>query len=215
MSVTVVSCVYGDHTRFVRPWWDAVKRLDPQPDSVRLMRDGSCLWQHPQAFYLQRAIMGSNTDWVVIADIDDQLHPDALIGIQNVTADVWQMGFQRSDGETYIPPTLTADEILALDRNVLVGSSAIRTQAFHAVGGFDDIALQDWGLWRKLARAGYTFESSGRTHFRYNRHPQARGATELTADVRAAHIAEMMNAEAAWETKRMADYYLESYAVPR
>lgn len=197
MSVTVVSCVYGDHVRFVNDWATAVEALKPAPAAVVVKGADPCLWRHPQAFYLQKAIEAADTDWVVIADIDDLLLPDALAGLDDVQADVWQLGFERSDGERYIPPTLTADQVLALDRNVLVGSSAIRTEAFHAVGGFPDIALQDWGLWRRLARAGMTFESSGRTHFRYMRHEDTRGMVELTTDARPAHLAEMMEAELA------------------
>jgi hypothetical protein len=198
--ITVVSCVYGDYERFVPAWDDAVRHLGPAPDCVLKWRDpynARLAWRHPQAFMLQAAISEVETDWVVIADIDDQLHPDALAGLEDVTADVWQLGFDRSDGERYIPPTLTAEQVLAMDRNVLVGSSAIRTESFHAVGGFPDIALQDWGLWRRMARAGMTFQSSGRTHFTYNRHDATRGAQELTSDARAAHLAEMMESELA------------------
>lgn len=199
MSVTVVSCVYGDYNRYLPTWGAAVRGLEPKPDATIVHTDWDvpCDWQHPQAFYLQKAIEKADTEWVVISDIDDLPHTDALAGLEDVQADVWQMGFDRSDGERYIPPTLTPEEVLAMDRNVLVGSSAIRTEAFHAVGGFPDIALQDWGLWRRLARAGYTFESSGRTHFRYMRHDQARGTVELTTDARAAHLTEMMESELA------------------
>ena len=195
-TVTVVSCCYGDYTRFVSAWNESVSALQRQPDARRVCVDnpdwdGWCPWRHPQAYLLQQAIEGAETDWVWILDIDDTALPDALDGIDDVQADVWQMGFVRSDGETYIPPTLTADEVLTAERNPFVGTSAIRTEAFHAAGGFQDVALQDWALWRALARNGATFESSGRAHFRYNRHPDTRGETELTIDRRPEHLAEM------------------------
>lgn len=208
MTVTVVTCGYGPrYASFFKPWWQAVQMLDPQPDAVIASVDGfvrasgptviqaPCEWRHPQAFYLNAAIRHAETDWVVIADLDDLLMPDALDGLEDVEADVWQMGFHRSDGEIYVVPQLTADEYLASSRNVFVGSSAIRREAFLAVGGFPDVALQDWALWRRLARAGATFQSSGRTHFHFMRHPQTRGSLELTLDVRAGHVAEMMEAE--------------------
>lgn len=198
VSVTVVSCVYGDYFRFLAPWSEAVRALAPGPDDVRIGGDpvgrSGCPWSHPQAFYLQQAIDRAETDWVVIADIDDLLMPDALAGLQDVRADVWQMGYE-TERASYVVPTLTNAEYLALDHNPYVGTSAIRTQAFREVGGFHDVALQDWELWRRMARAGYTFESSGRTHFHYMRHEATRGATELTMDARAGHLAEMMEAE--------------------
>lgn len=194
MSVTVVSCVYG--TRFwgfVERWWDAVEKLDPAPDDVRLVKGGECPWRHPQAYYLNQAIAESGTEWVWIVDIDDIAHPDALAGLDDVDADVWQMGFDRSDGETYVPPPLSNGEYLASPRNVYVAGSAIRVEAFRAVGGFRDVALQDWDLWRRLAVHGARFQSSGRTHFRYMRHALTRGATELTMDRRGEHLEEMLS----------------------
>lgn len=147
---------------------------------------------------MQRAIMAADTDWVLIADIDDVLHPDALEGIDTIAADVWQLGYVRSDAEEYLPPRLTPAELLAANKCVYVGSSAIRTDIFHDCGGYPDIALQDWGLWRRLARHGAVVEPSTRTHFTYMRHPETRGKTELTAAMRAEHLAEMMEAELAY-----------------
>lgn len=209
MSVTVVSCVYGPrYASFFRPWWNAVQALDPAPNRVILAGDGighpngpeiiqaECGWRYPQAFYLQQAIEAADTDWVWVIDIDDIPHRDGLAGLADVDEDVWQMGFHRSDGETYVPPQLTATEVLASEKNVFVAGSAFRREAFLAAGGFPDVALQDWAVWRRLARNDATFKSSGRTHFHYMRHPHTRGATELTADVRSSHLREMLDSEA-------------------
>lgn len=211
MTVAVVSCVYGaTHRRFIERWADAVRALHPAPDDLIVATDTyqnipgartiECFsdWKHPQAYYLQRAVTAADTDWVVVADIDDVLHPDALRGIDEVAADVWQFGFVRSDAEVYLPPRLTPAEFLSSDKNVYVGSSAIRTDIFHDCGGYPDVALQDWGLWRRLARHGAVVEPSIRTHFTYMRHPQTRGKTELTAAARAEHLAEMMETELAY-----------------
>lgn len=210
MSVTVVSCVYGQHyQRFIPRWAKAVAKLSPTPDAVIVASDAHldipgarvietyCHWRYPQAWYLQSAINAAATDWVWILDIDDLAFPDALLGLDHIAADVWQLGHERSDGELYCPPRMTPGEYLASDRNVYVAGSMVRTDIFREVGGFDDIALQDWGLWRKLSRAGATVEPSTRIHFGYMRHPYTRGATELTLDVREDHMAEMMEAELA------------------
>lgn len=210
MSVTVVSCAYGrTFQAFFPRWWEYVQKLDPAPDRVIVAANPGlpisgpdvvlsryCTWRHPQAYYLQKAIEMSDTDWVWQVDIDDCAMPDALAGLEKVESDVWQMGFIRSDGESYMPPQISGEEFLASERNVFVAGSAIRVEAFHAAGGFPDVALQDWALWRRLAANGATFESSGRTHFHYMRHRHTRGETELTIDVRQAHLAEMMASEA-------------------
>jgi hypothetical protein len=194
VTVTVVSCAYGvNHRMFIPRWQQAISNLRPAADDVIIVtdKDTACFWRHPQAFYLNTAIAAAETDWVWIADIDDLAFPDALAGLEDVDADVWQMGFKRSDGESYVPPQITNAEYLASEQNVYVGTSAIRVEAFRDVGGFRDVALQDWDIWRRLAVNGARFQSSGRTHFSYMLHRYSRGETELTLDRRPDHLAEM------------------------
>lgn len=207
-DVSVISCLYGDsHDQFIEEWFARIVLLVPEPHAVIIGTDRShglsavtvaeaeCTWKHPQAFHLQAALDLVETEWVWIHDIDDLAFPDALAGLDDVVADVWQMGYLRSDGETYLPPQLTAAEVLASDRNPFVAGSCVRVGKLREVGGFPDVALQDWALWRALARADATFEASGCVHFHYRRHPQTRGAVELTAGHRQEHMAEML----AWE----------------
>lgn len=205
MSVTVVSCVYGTtHWKFANRWRSAISRMDPYPDAIIVASDTTmrravtvnavCTWRHPQAFYLNKAIELARTEWVWICDIDDIAHPWALKGLDEVEADVWQMGYNRDSGESltiYLPPQLTNAEYLSSERNVYVAGSAIRVKAFREIGGFRDVALQDWDLWIRLAEAGASFESSGRTHFDYMRHPDARGEVDTTFGYREEHLAEM------------------------
>lgn len=208
VDVTIISCLYGDtHRQFVLDWSGGVKSLDPFPagitlvacDAPKLVLGGfvapPCDWKHPQSYYLQQALERVETEWVWIHDIDDIAYPDALKGIDRVAADVWQLGYRRSDGEVYTPPQRSPDEILNSDKNEFVAGSCIRTAKLREVGGFPDVALQDWALWRRLALAGASVESSDRVHFYYRRHPQARGEIELTLDHREADVREMLDAE--------------------
>lgn len=209
IDCTVISCLYGEsHDRFVADWADGVGRLSPAPAAVIVgtdrrhrtihgaqIRVGDCHWNYPQAFYLQTALDFVETEWVWIHDIDDVALPNALDGIDKVTADVWQLGYQRSDGEVYTPPQLAAEEVLTADRNLFVAGSCVRTSKLREVGGFPDCALQDWALWRRLALANATFESSDRIHFNYRRHEDARGEAELTLDRRDGDVREMLDLE--------------------
>lgn len=211
MSVTVITCAYGTrYGRFIPNWCETIAKLDPKPDKVIVATDemylcpgadivkvSDCPWEYPQAFYLSAAVAIARTEWVWIVDIDDYAMPDALQGLEDVDADVWQMGFKRSDGETYVVPQLSNTEYLASDRNVYTAGSAFRVKAFRDCGGFPDVALQDWALWRRMAANGARIVSSGRTHYHYMRHAYTRGETELTLDHRAAHLAEMEAALAA------------------
>lgn len=207
--VTIVSCFYGTtHDKFLYPWAASIRKMDPQPADVILATENGVRedpkhpvwsatiygvypeWKHLQAQLLNYAIERATTEWVWILDIDDQALPDALEGIQDVQADVWQMGYER-DGDPYAVPQLTGYEYLNQPGNPFTAGSAIRTDAFQHVGGFSDIAFQDWGLWRKLAMRGAIFQSSGRAHYVYNRHDQTRSAVELTNDNRSANLADM------------------------
>jgi hypothetical protein len=208
MTVTVISCLYGDsHDRFVAEWEGGISHLDPKPSAVIVATDhprkirqakvkiGACSWKHPQAFFLNHALRHVETDWVWIHDIDDYAFPDALKGLGDVHADVWQMGYERSDGAFYVPPHMNCSDLLACRRNPFVAGSCVRTDLLRSVGGFADLALQDWALWRALAREGATFQSSDRTHFYYRRHDQARGERELTVEHRGDDMEEMVE----WE----------------
>lgn len=200
MSVTVVSSLYGDRfRRFVPRWRAAIGALSPAADRVIVGSDSEieisgvkvvasfCHWRYPQAWHLQQAVMAAETEWVWIVDIDDVALPDGLAGLELVAADVLAVGYER-EGETYVPP---ADLDVMGDRNRIPAGSMIRTDVFRECGGFRDVALQDWALWRSLARAGATFAASDRAHYRYMRHPHTRGTTELTLNVRDEHMAEM------------------------
>lgn len=200
--VTIVSCLYGDtHRKFVYDWINSIRTLDTPPAEVIVACDrqhrvfefpevysfaGDAPWQYPQAFYLNQAILAANTEWVWILDIDDTAMSDALDGIDAVDADVWQMGYLRSDGVKHIPPA-TPDP----HRNVFTAGSAIRRDAFEESGGFRDVAFQDWDLWSRMLLFGAKFAASGRAHYRYRLHCDSRTEIELGEKNRAAHIEEM------------------------
>lgn len=211
MSVTVVSCLYGERgfDRMIGRWSEAVAAIDPAPDAVIVATDrlydipgaqvrvSDCEWRHPQAWYLTQAIAAAETGWVWIVDMDDQALPDGLDGLADIDADVWQLGYIRTDGVTHIPPQVTPAEYLAFPGNPYTAGSAIHTKAFNAAGGFPDVAFQDWALWRRMARAGMHFQSSKRPHYLYNQHPLSRTSVELGAATRAVHLAEMRESELA------------------
>lgn len=214
-DVSVISCIYGDtHDEFVARWSEGIRRLNPMPREVIVGSDrpraiawatviaaepSDRVWFHPQPYYLQQALDRVTSTWVWIHDIDDIAFEDALAGVAQTDADVLQCGYHRSDGEIYMPPEMTATELLEAETNPFVAGSCVRTEKLREVGGFPDVALQDWALWRRLALAGATFATSDWRRFRYMRHPATRGARELTVRDRDRHFAEMMALEEAVE----------------
>jgi hypothetical protein len=206
VDVTIISCLYGStHDDYLGDWLNAVETLNPAPSEViigtdryrhltsilEVFRRRQNRRSYPQAFHLNSALQEVRSEWVWIHDIDDLAFPDALDGIEQVDADVVQCGYERSDGEVYIPPALDTEEILALDHNPLVAGSFVRTDILLDAGGFPNVALQDWALWRRLARMGAVFVGGDRPRFKYMRHERTRGARELTLEKRSKHLAEM------------------------
>lgn len=205
IDATVISSLYGEtHDRYLLEWALALRALDPAParvivgsDRAReiprvLVVEADAGDRYPQPAFLNAALELAETEWIWQLDVDDVAYEDALDGLELVAGDVWQLGYTSSEGETYLPPQLTGPELLELDRNPFVAGSCVRTAKLRAVGGFPDVALQDWALWRELAIAGATFCSSSRSHFYYRRHAMTRGRTELTIDTRPGHLEEML-----------------------
>lgn len=178
-TVAVVSSIYGhDYDHFIDDWYRALGQLDRPADEIILHR-GQPDGPYPQARLQNEAVASAASDWIWQLNVDDEALPDALTGIDTVAADVWLMGYYWGDGRYYIPPVLPNDVYLGLTTNPYPSMSAFRREAFGQVGGYPLIAHEDWGLWRRLARSGCTFESSGRGHSIYRRHPMQRSATEL------------------------------------
>jgi hypothetical protein len=210
VDVTIISCLYGTtHDDYLSDWLHAVGMLNPAPREVVI---GTDRYRHvtsvlevfrrrqdrdsyPQAFHLNSALEQVTSEWVWIHDIDDLAFPDALEGIEQVDADVVQCGYERSDGEVYIPPVMGIADFLASSNNPFVAGSFVRTDILLDAGGFPDCALQDWALWRRLATIGAVFAGGDRPRFKYMRHGQTRGATELTLEERGKHMREMLR----WE----------------
>lgn len=189
MSVTVISCLYGStHDRFYMDWLAAVHKLDPAPaevivatDRYRHLTDGvlevfhrNNSFRFPQAFYLNKALDAVETDWIWQLDIDDLAFPDALADIDLQGVDVFQMGYERSDGLIHLP---RADGPL----NQYVAGSLIRTGAIRHIGGFRDVEHQDSDIWKRLLEVGAVFAAADRPRFYYRRHTDARTEREARA----------------------------------
>jgi hypothetical protein len=210
VPVTIIACLYGDsgHADYIDEWAGAIHALDPAPERVVVATDRSysvpgadvialdCQWHHPNAFYLQVAALEADTEWIWYVELDDLPLLDALDGIEDVDADVWLMGYQ-GERIRYVPTAYPNAEYLARPGNQYPAGSSLRRLAFNAVGGFDDIGYQDWGLWRKLALNGATFEASGRVNYKY-RLPHTRTNTEFNPETRRRYHHEMMLAEDTW-----------------
>lgn len=198
--LSLYTVVFGeDYHEYLDGWVDAALKVGADevvvvsdrhrvlPDGVRLERhDTSYRWR--EAGMRQYAVGLCTSDWVWLIDVDDRVMPD-VAGVVDRDADVVQVGFIRSDGQVTVPNIVPHSQFLEQRMNRYVGTSPVRRKKLEAVGGWPDVGYADWGLWRKLARAGARFVAADRVCFEYNWHPdssltgQKRNRRELVDEV--------------------------------
>lgn len=133
-----------------------------------------------------RALARVETEWVLWLDDDDLLMPNA---IQLLTEAQKRTGADIVSGSAWIPQTADHREPTSpiepgwlspefvTERSRLTVTSLMRTEMVRAVGGFEfradpgtGMALDDFGLYVRLAAAGATFWRIPETVFIWNIH---------------------------------------------
>ncbi len=195
MSVTVVSVIYGEgYEQWAGEWMDSLQAMVTKPDDVVLHRDTRREHErYPQARLLDDVIRYHvRTEWVWVLNIDDLALPGGLDGLDNVGADVWLAGYRRSSGREVIPRAMTNADFLASQMNPYPSMSPFRRKAYLEVDGYPVIGNEDWGLWRRMARHGGTWEASGRVHCIYREHSNQRTLVDVNDENREEHLREVL-----------------------
>jgi hypothetical protein len=191
----------GWYKSFLPGWFEAC--LAAQPDQIVLVSDefhdvpaGVDLVvvdekpvEHQMAFFANRAIRALWTDWCWPMDVDDLIFPDSVDVMRDVDADVWCCGMRMSNGSEYVPRNMSANWVLASDRNYMNAGSPFRRELCVRVGGYPKVFPPDWGLWRLLAREGARFQCSGHADYFYRMGHESASSRTLTAEDRMAVLA--------------------------
>ena len=200
MAVTLWTTCFGSYGRFLDGWIDAAMRSGadeilvasdterPVPDGVRLEVVDTD-FRFREAGFRNEACGLAEHEWLWQIDVDDRIVPDAASMLEGQSSGVVQVGYQRSDGQVYIPSVIANERYLASGGNSYVAGSPFTRKALEVAGGFPDVALSDWGLWRKMARAGVTFAASGRIAYLYRWEPHD-SLTGVYTDPQ--HVADVM-----------------------
>jgi hypothetical protein len=181
MGVTLFTTCFGTYDRFLPGWLDAAlvsgadevlvvaDRVLPVPDGVRL-HVASTDFRFVEAGLRNVACEEAREGWLWQIDVDDRILPGAVRLLEGQTADVVQVGYERSDGMMYVPGVIPNADYLASGGNCYVSGSPFRATLFESVR-FPDIAWSDWGFWRLAARAGATFAAAWEVAYRYRWEP--------------------------------------------
>jgi hypothetical protein len=156
---------------FIPRYWEAIKRLNRQPDQIVILYHQSNLTGFADSVpleYLSRVklietekeystetvnmmIGAADTDWVAFCGLDDQVFPEAYDEISHLgEAEILVGNVKMSHGSDFIG---VWDLDLMKRRNPLTALSPHRKTLWERVGGCPDIGWSDWGFWIKCAMA--------------------------------------------------------------
>jgi hypothetical protein len=157
---------------FIPRYWDAIKRLNRQPDQIVILYHESNLTGFADsvpAQYRSRvklietdkehgaetvniAIEAADTEWVAFCGLDDQVLPEAYDELEHIVdAEILVGNVKMSNGSDFVG---VWDTELLKSRNTLTALSPYRKALWERVGGWPDIRWNDWGFWIKCAMAG-------------------------------------------------------------
>jgi hypothetical protein len=183
VDVTIMAWIYGeDYDQFLPRWSEAIKNLNKKPKRVLVISDRpreievaevvvikpDPNWNTPNPYYANWIAKNTDTDWLLLADIDDMLKPDVLDDLEEIDADVYLMGLDINGVETYLPPYLTNEQIYSLPNCYFAFGSPIKRN-WVLKFPFHDTPYGDWIFWREIARAGAKFAWSGRVGYYYRK----------------------------------------------
>ena len=188
MTIGICTVAYGrTYHEFLPRWSAAVAALDPRPDLITIVHDGvsrdirqqvhdllTVLWVtdpginhelQPQV-HVNAAIAVTQTDWIVKLDADDLILPHALNSVSECNADVLNFGYRI--GETnHVSRRVTAEQVIRKSGNPLSSASPFRRWLWER-NKFRDLLFDDWAFWIEAARAGATFDATGRVDYIYS-----------------------------------------------
>jgi hypothetical protein len=179
-TVGVFSCQFnGWYEEYLDGWFEAClaakpdqivlvsDRIRPVPNGVDLVVVDSVPDGARASFFLNHAVGALDTEWCWNMDIDDLIFVDGLSDVRHVDADVFAAGMRTTQGSVYVPRGISSESILASPKNYMNAGSAFRKMVWSECGGYPDVRIYDWGLWRRLARIDARFSCSTKANYLY------------------------------------------------
>jgi hypothetical protein len=183
VDVTIMAWIYGDkYNQYVDRWSDAINNLETKPARVIVCSDKprhingvevihkpiKSDWKVPNPHYANFICNYTNTEWMLLMDIDDQIKPDCLNELDQVSSDVWLMGIDINGQEKYLPPQMS-NESIASDPNCYFCFGSPFRKQWALDYPFVESPYTDWIFWRQIARAGAKFEWSNKIGYTYRK----------------------------------------------
>lgn len=140
------------------------------PSGIDLLIVKPGQYVHPIPEFSNAAVRHLDTDWCWNMDVDNFVLPSALFEIRNIDAEVYQAGFKTHYENSYTPPPMSAQDVINADYCFMTAGSAFKKWMWENIDGYPDVGYQDWGLWKKMAKAGARFHVSSQPVYYYYDH---------------------------------------------
>lgn len=183
VDVTIMAWIYGDnYDQFLERWINGINNLETKPSRIIVCSDKprnieiaevihkpiESDWKVPNPHYANFICNYTNTEWMLLMDIDDVIKPDCLNNLNEVNADVWLMGIDINGQEKYYPPKMSNESIYSDPYCYFCFGSPFKRQ-WALKFPFHDSPYTDWIFWRQIARAGANFELANKIGYWYRK----------------------------------------------
>jgi hypothetical protein len=183
VDVTIMAWIYGEnYDQYLDRWSKAINDLETKPARVIVCSDKprqidvaevlhkpvESNWQVPNPHYANFICNYTDTEWMLLMDIDDQIKPDCLNELDQVSSDVWLMGIDINGQEKYLPAQMS-NESIASDPNCYFCFGSPFRKHWALDYPFVESPYTDWIFWRQIARAGAKFEWSNKIGYTYRK----------------------------------------------
>lgn len=171
MTISLVVACSLAYEHHLDGYLAAVDVLSVRPDEIVVVSDGvkpiiDCtLVTTDEAWNLGHwynlGFTAATSEWVVWTGVDDRLRPTALDQVANCRADVLAFGLQYTTGQRWMPGAPTADQVLAVDENLIPCGSPVRRDLWQGVPFQPEFyPLDDWAFWVGCAAQGAQFATT-------------------------------------------------------
>lgn len=183
VDVTIMCWIYGEnYDQFIDRWVEGIKNLETKPARIIICSDTprnielaevihkpiESNWKVPNPHYANFICSYTDTEWMLLMDIDDVIKPDCLNDLDKVEADVWLMGIDVNGQEKYLPPQMSNESIYTEPNCYFCFGSPFKRE-WASKFPFHDSPYADWIFWRQIARAGAKFEWSNKIGYWYRK----------------------------------------------
>lgn len=114
----------------------------------------------------------TDAEWLAFIDDDDRVYPNHLEVLLEVAESGADVCYTLCDGFD-VPHDCTHCSLHGA-RNTVPVTTLVRRSMFVKAGGFPSDRYEDFGLWKRILRAGGTFQCDHRVTWQYRIHAASR-----------------------------------------